>query len=197
MANPNNYPAKPAAFDRLQRTIGHRFDVYRKFGEVDINMGSMASLLAIANRTQPVGGGIGSFQVRPPPGSAAAAEQLAAAIQNRGVGEQGMFSMDNPAPPQLNFASQNAAQAAVDAARLWMAANNFSFVKQLGWGADAVATLWYYSNPQGSTSNVVCKTRIFGPASLRELTNERRKLRNPRDWLGRRISFIESSYLKS
>lgn len=133
MANPNNYPAKPAAFDRLQRTIGYRFDVYRRFGEVDIDMGSMASLLAIANRTQPVGGGIGSFQVRPPPGSAAAAEQLAAAIQNRGVGEQGMFSMDNPAPPQLNFASQNAAQAAVDAARLWMAANNFSFVKQLGW----------------------------------------------------------------
>lgn len=135
MANPLGYPPKTAAFLNTQLRTGHKHEKYRRQGDSSVIAAAPATAVAIALRTQPMGG-LGPFQVAPPRGSNIARAMIARAAANRGPAQTVplVFRLGYT-PPQPTPAERTNSQNVIDnrLTRIKLALVNIAFVRQLGW----------------------------------------------------------------
>ncbi|KUI66103.1 hypothetical protein VM1G_11432 [Cytospora mali] len=178
MANPNNYPPKTADLLFVQQITQDLFHHVRTNGDSSWNADDPAQEARISARSQPVANLVLPFQL-PLPGSPAANAIRRAGVRNRGtrLDDKAQF---NPAAPNPDISSDNKkfSKATLNdkTFRRRMRAAGIAFVKQLGWGGNAAATLWGFSDATGTTNNVVLKSRYDNPFSMVSMINEKQKL---------------------
>ncbi|KUI57756.1 hypothetical protein VP1G_10977 [Cytospora mali] len=184
MANPNNYPPKTADLLFVQQVTQDLFHHLRTNGDSSWDADDPAQEARISARSQPVANLVQPFQL-PLPGSPAATAIRRAGVRNRGTRLHDKAQFNPAAPnPDISRDDKKFSKATLNdkTFRRRMKAAGIAFVKQLGWGGNAAATLWGFSDAAGTTNNVVLKSRYDNPFSLGSMINEKRKLDFTAEW---------------